>query len=250
MNKSADNTALFSGKSNFYAASRPTYPAQAIQWLRNNTAAQSVVDIGAGTGIFTELLLPHFQNVCAVEPNKDMSDKFREALPEVPIYSTTGENTGLLPASVELITIAQAFHWLDEERFKAEAMRILAPGGQVAIIWNNRTSEGIAPVRDAICQKYCPRFSKGHAGKRSPAEGDHFLRYEYFKSVKYFSCPNLFYMDQEQFISNVRSRSYALTEADEKFDEFMQEINAVYRDFSENGVVCEVYNTEIFLGEF
>ena len=250
MNKTIDNTELFSGKSNFYAASRPAYPAGAIEWLRNNTTAQSVADIGAGTGIFTELLLPHFQNVCAVEPNADMFNQFRQALPEVPIYPTTGENTELPPASVELITIAQAFHWLDEERFKSEAMRILSPGGQVAIIWNNRTSEGIAPARDGICQKYCPRFSKGHAGKRTPAEGDHFLRYEYFKSVKYFSCPNLFYMDQEQFISNVRSRSYALTEADEKFDEFMQEINAVYRDYSANGVVCEVYNTEIFLGTF
>ena len=250
MNKTADNTTLFSGKSNFYAASRPAYPAEAIEWLRNNTTAQSVVDIGAGTGIFTELLLPHFRNVCAVEPNADMFSQFRQTLPEVTIYPATGENTELPSASVELITIAQAFHWLDEELFKNEAIRILRPGGQVAIIWNNRTSEGIAPARDAVCQKYCPRFSKGHAGKRSPAEGDHFLRYEYFKSVKYFSCPNYFYMDQEQFISNVRSRSYALTETDEKFDDFMDEINAVFSEFAVNGVVCEVYNTEIFLGTF
>ena len=250
MNKTIDNTELFSGKSNFYAASRPAYPAGAIEWLRNNTTAQSVADIGAGTGIFTELLLPHFQKVCAVEPNLDMFNKFREALPEVPIHLARGENTTLPPRSVELITIAQAFHWLDEELFKSEAMRILSPGGQVAIVWNNRTAEGIAPARDGICQKYCPRFSKGHAGKRSPAEGDHFLRYEYFKSVKYFSCPNYFYMDQEQFISNVRSRSYALTETDEKFDDFMNEINAVFSEFAVNGVVCEVYNTEIFLGMF
>jgi hypothetical protein len=57
-------------------------------------------------------------------------------------------------------------------------------------------------------------------------------------------------MDQEQFISNVRSRSYALTETDEKFDDFMDEINAVFSEFAVNGVVCEVYNTEIFLGTF
>ena len=69
--------------------------------------------------------MKYFSQVAAVEPNGDMREKFTAFLPEVNCFDTTGENTGLPENSVDLITVAQAFHWLDEEKFKKEMMRIL-----------------------------------------------------------------------------------------------------------------------------
>ena len=85
-----DNTKLFSGKSNYYAASRPSYPAEALEWLfRHCPGAEKVVDIGAGTGIFTRVLLDYFDNVSALEPNADMREKFRLNLPQNEPYRCT-----------------------------------------------------------------------------------------------------------------------------------------------------------------
>ena len=246
-----DNTKLFSGKSNYYAASRPSYPAEALEWLfRHCPGAEKVVDIGAGTGIFTALLQKIFPQVCAVEPNCDMQKEFIRALPDIELISGTGENSTLPDHSIDLITIAQAFHWLDENQFKAEAMRILKPAGKVAIIWNNRVAGGVGTARDTMSRRYCPRFSKGYAGKRSPAEGDHFLRYEYFKNVEYFTVPNYLVMMQEQFISNALSRSYAPDSNDAIYGEYLENLQNIFREYAQNGTVTEEYKTEIFLGSF
>ena len=131
------NTELFSNKSVDYSQFRPAYSPAAIEWLRSNVSGDSVLDVGAGTGIFTNMLLRAFKTVSAVEPNDDMRKCFQENLPELLCQDTTAEATGLPDDSVDLITVAQAFHWLDAEEFKREALRILRPGGSVAIVWNN-----------------------------------------------------------------------------------------------------------------
>ena len=205
-----NNTALFTHKSDDYARFRPGYPVAAVDWLKSETAAETVLDIGAGTGIFTQLLLKRFSNVSAVEPNAEMREKFNTFLPDVPCYDATGEATGLPENSVDLITAAQAFHWLDEELFRHEAMRILKPSGKVAIVWNTTKKSDFTDSRNAVCQKYCPRFKSGDAGKRTPAEGDAFLRYCYFKTVEFVTFDNPFTMDLPTFVGNIRLFRFSL----------------------------------------
>lgn len=245
-----NNTALFTHKSDDYARFRPGYPVAAVDWLKSETAAETVLDIGAGTGIFTQLLLKRFSNVSAVEPNAEMREKFNTFLPDVPCYDATGEATGLPENSVDLITAAQAFHWLDEELFRHEAMRILKPSGKVAIVWNTTKKSDFTDSRNAVCQKYCPRFKSGHAGKRTPAEGDAFLRYCYFKTVEFVTFDNPFTMDLPTFEGNIRSRSYALAPGDCRYEEFMEKERAVFDRFAVNGTVTELQETQIFLGSF
>lgn len=120
-----DNKELFSRKSDDYSKFRPSYPDAAVDWLRKNISGEQILDIGAGTGIFTKVLLRCFQKVTAVEPNAEMREKFLQYLPEIPCTDGSGEETKMPDRSVDLITVAQAFHWLDEEKFKAEAKRIL-----------------------------------------------------------------------------------------------------------------------------
>ena len=165
-------------------------------------------------------------------------------------YDASGEATGFPENSVDLITVAQAFHWLDEEKFKREAMRILNPDGKVAIVWNTTKRSDFTDSRNAVCQKYCPRFKHGHAGKRTPAEGDAFLRYSYFKTVEFIAFDNPFVMDKLTFEGNIRSRSYALLPGDSRYEEFIAETRAVFDRFAVNGTVTELQETQIFLGSF
>ena len=248
--KNPDNTELFSRKSEDYSRFRPSYPDVAIDWLFGKSGDIQVLDIGAGTGIFTKALLRRFSKVAALEPNGDMRAQFLKFLPEISCAETTGEATGYPAASVDLITVAQAFHWLDAERFKVEAMRILRPCGKIAIVWNTSCDSDFTRERNAVCQKYCPRFRSGHAGKHSAAEGDAFLRNSYFENVEVVSFDNPFAMDRRSFEGNIRSRSYALTPADAEYDNFMAEQASVFNRHAVNGTVTEMQETQIYFGNF
>lgn len=245
-----DNQSLFTGKSEDYFRYRPSYPEASVEWLRKRCSGNNVVDIGAGTGIFTKVLRHCFKEVCGVEPNEDMRRKFRDLLPDVGCLPGTGEATGLPDDSTDLITVAQAFHWLDEEKFKTEAIRILHRGGKVAIIWNSSVQNDFSAERDRVCMRYCPRFRSGHAGKRSAAEGDEFLRYHYFGNVETASFSNPFVMDLKTFDGNMRSRSYALASDHADYGRFMEDLHAVFEKYAVNGVVTEPQETQIYLGEF
>ncbi|MBR2364428.1 MAG: class I SAM-dependent methyltransferase [Lentisphaeria bacterium] len=201
-----DNKDLFTHKSTDYSLCRPSYPFVAVEWLREKVDGNTVLDIGAGTGIFTKVLLPYFTDVSAVEPNKEMRKEFSRILPFVSCSASSGEETGKAADSIDLITVAQAFHWLEEEKFKQEAQRILKKNGKVAIIWNTRIKTAFTEARDEVCRKYCPGFRTGHAGKRSAGEGDIFLREScYFQNVEVKNFPNDFTMDKNVFEGIMRS---------------------------------------------
>ena len=244
------NTKLFSGKSDDYSQFRPAYPDAAAVWLKARTVGGNVLDVGAGTGIFTQILLKHFAQVAALEPNGNMREKFQQFLPDIPCLAATGEDTGLPDSSFDLITVAQAFHWLDEDLFKKEAMRILRPNGKTAIVWNTSLPSDFTLERNRICQKYCPRFGTGYAGKRSVTEGDAFLRGKYFKNVEVVTFDNPFVMDKRIFEGNMRSRSYTLTPEDSNYCDFMQELQELFERHAVNGVVTELQAAQIYLGSF
>ncbi|WP_189709191.1 class I SAM-dependent methyltransferase [Streptomyces anandii] len=123
-----------------YAANRPSYPPallDAIEELagRPLTGAR-VADVGAGTGIATALLHGRGADVLAVEPGEGMAAQFRRTLPDVPVVRGDGNALPLATASTDLITYAQSWHWTDPARAVPEALRVLRPGGALALWWN------------------------------------------------------------------------------------------------------------------
>ncbi|CAL9503460.1 hypothetical protein SUDANB1_03480 [Streptomyces sp. enrichment culture] len=123
-----------------YAANRPSYPPalfEAIEELtgRPLTGAR-VADVGAGTGIATALLHARGANVVAVEPGDGMAAQFRRTLPGIPVIRGTGDDLPLADASLDLVTYAQAWHWTDPARAVPEVLRVLRPGGALALWWN------------------------------------------------------------------------------------------------------------------
>jgi SAM-dependent methyltransferase len=118
-----------------YDAVRPNYPDAALGFMVPATA-RDAVDVGAGTGIFTAQLLARGLAVTAVEPSADMITVLRERLPEVDARPGTGEHTGLAESSADIVTYAQAWHWVDPKAASSEAARVLRSNGQLALVWN------------------------------------------------------------------------------------------------------------------
>ena len=125
-----------------YEAARPSYPPDAVAWFVENlhlAPGGRVADVAAGTGKLTRLLAPTARTgLLAVEPVAGMRATFRRLLPEVPLVAATAEAMPLRAASLDAITVAQAWHWFDHDRATAEAARVLRPGGRLGLVWNAR----------------------------------------------------------------------------------------------------------------
>ncbi len=149
----------FSRAAATYERSRPSYPPAAVDFVRRTFALHEgsrVVDLAAGTGKWTrELRARTPAKVLAIEPLPAMRREFRRAVPGVRVVAGTAEHLGLPDASVDLITVAQAFHWFDAARALRELHRVLRPGGGLALVWNVREqSSGWRRKVLELCQSY------------------------------------------------------------------------------------------------
>lgn len=124
-----------------YERGRPGYPAEAVALLAETfglRAGASVVDLAAGTGKLTQMLLPTGATVIAVEPVAGMRRKLSELLPQVQVLDGTAEAMPLPDGSVDAVTAGSAFHWFQGEAALAELHRVLRPGGGLGLLWNVR----------------------------------------------------------------------------------------------------------------
>lgn len=111
-----------------------------------------VCDLAAGTGKLTRLLVPSEARVIAVEPVDKMRQQLQIAVPGVEVLDGTAESMPLEDASVDCVTVAQAFHWFDYGRALPELARVLRPGGRLALVWNVRQDDDplVAAVNEVI----------------------------------------------------------------------------------------------------
>ena len=117
-----------------YDRGRPTYPAEAVEWMAGATP-RVVLDLGAGTGALTRPLLAAGHTVLAVDPLREMLVHLRRQSsgPEVTVVAGSAERLPVRDGSVDVITVAAAFHWFDEESAVPELARVLRPEGVLAM---------------------------------------------------------------------------------------------------------------------
>ena len=135
------------GEGGAYDSVRPAYPDEAVAALvdasRRARGASEMgrggplraADIGAGTGKMSELLARGGLLVDAVEPSEAMRAQ-ASLIEGVTWHAGVAEETGLPNGVYDIVVFAQSWHWMDPERAGLEAARILAPGGALAIVWN------------------------------------------------------------------------------------------------------------------
>lgn len=128
----------FQGSGENYDAVRPRYPNEAIDFALSDLdpATAQLVDLGAGTGLFTTGLVNCGSTVTAVDPSVTMLATLRDRLPMVNTVEAKAESTGLPEASFDAAVCAQAWHWVDPVIGSREAARILRPGGTLTVVWN------------------------------------------------------------------------------------------------------------------
>ena len=133
------HAASFGDAAESYDRGRPAYPEAAVDWLLPARGVPlRVLDLGAGTGKLTRQLMGRGLDVVAVDPSPGMLDRARHACPGATVLAGSAEAIPLDAGSVDLVVVAQAWHWFDPERAVPEVARVLKPGGRLGLLWNCR----------------------------------------------------------------------------------------------------------------
>jgi SAM-dependent methyltransferase len=126
-----------------YELGRPDYPAEIIALLAEEAGlgpGSTLADVAAGTGKLTRVLADGTTRLVAVEPMPGMRTQLRQAVPSALIVAGTAELLPLRTASVDAVTVAQAFHWFNVDEASKELRRVLAPTGKLVLVNNAQDS--------------------------------------------------------------------------------------------------------------
>jgi SAM-dependent methyltransferase len=192
--------ASFGAAAALYERARPTYPSDALDWLLPD-GSPDVLDLGAGTGKLTRLIDERGLHVEAVDPSEQMLAELRQVLPDVTTHVGSAERIPVPDASFDAVVVAQAWHWVDVPRAAAEVGRVLRPGGQLGLIWNDR-DDRVDWVRE-LSALTAVAYSRGMEVD-NPVIGPPFGQIEYF--VTEWSYP----MTPAGLIDLFASRSYVI----------------------------------------
>lgn len=147
-----------------YERARPSYPPEAVEWLAGKLGlgpGKRVVDLGAGTGKLTRLLVPTGATVIAVEPLPEMLARLEAAVPDAEALVGSAERIPLPDGYVTGATAASAFHWFEHDRALPEIHRVLEPGGTLAIIGNRRDlGDPLQAAAQEIVGPYLPDLGR------------------------------------------------------------------------------------------
>ena len=142
----------FSSHAAEYARSRPTYPPELFAFVASLPRERAAAwDVGTGNGQAALGLAEHFDRVIATDPSEEqLRSAFAHARVEYRLG--TAEDSGLEAQSVDAVTVAQAAHWFDLDRFYAEVRRVLRPGGAIALWCYTLTR--VSPEIDEVIDRY------------------------------------------------------------------------------------------------
>ena len=248
------NEEKFTGKASTYERYRPEYPKEFIDYLYSEVgfSKDSVIsDIGSGTGILSRQLLDRGSNVICVEPNENMRQTAEKSLSSYNNFTSmdgSAEKTNVSDRSVDFITVAQAFHWFDAEKFKLECQRILKPYGKVILVWNSRVYDSQLVIENAqICRRLCPNFKGFSGGQQEDPE----VFSSFFKKgvCEHRKFQNDLKFDMDSFIGRNLSSSYAPKKGDVNYQKFIDEITELFNKYSVNGVLVLPNVTRSYVGE-
>ena len=247
-------TARFSDRVENYVRYRPGYPTAVIDLLRKECGLHPghiVADIAFGTGAFTRLLLENGNPVFAVEPNPEMREMGMHQLDHferLVAIAGTAEETTLRSASVDFVTAAQAAHWFDLPRARAEFVRILRPEGWCVLIWNERRTASTPFLRDyeQLLLTHGTDYQEVRH-ERTTATIHEFFAPTPCEERVFGLCQQF---DYEGAAGRLLSSSYAPLEGHSRHAPMMSELQRIFHAHAEGGKVEFEYDTRVFFGRF
>ncbi len=208
-----------------YDASRPDYPESAIKHFASvfDTSSETrALDLGAGTGIFTRQMLPYVGTMIAIDPSASMREALRVSAPEVEILDGSDINIPVGDGSVDVVFVAQAFHWFNEVRALSEIRRVLVAGGGLGLIWNERDEsvDWVRALSHAMEWDTKQPYDVGMDFTDAIARGP-------FVDVEKVTFPHAQTLSREGLYQRVLSTSYISAMDESQRDELMKRVSRV-----------------------
>lgn len=240
----------FSDRVANYIKYRPDYPREVLALLKREcglTSETVVADVGCGPGVSTRMFLENGNRVFGVEPNAAMRSAAAEQLAAYPWFMPadgTAEATTLAAGSVDMVIAAQAFHWFDPVRTRAEFKRILKPGGHIVLMWNERrlTSTEFLREYEAFLLKYGRDYETVRHENTDKLKLDEFFAGPYghgsFENVQEFALEGL--------TGRMLSSSYMPGDTDPIFPAMRKELADLFAKHAENGRIKVFYDTNVY----
>lgn len=248
----SDSVERFSTRVSNYVRFRPGYPPAVVDLLRRECDLQTdsrVADIGSGTGFLARIFLEAGFSVTGVEPNREMraaGDEILSAYPNFRSVEGTAEATTLEDAAYGVVVAGQAFHWFNPERTRREWQRILKPGCNAALIWNERwpRTDVMRAIEEVIDRHAADRDRSIREGGRSRIAG--FFAPTQVQTAEF---PNHQEFDFDGVKGRVFSCSYIPNENDPRSAPMVEELKRVFDRYQNGGVVRFEYRTEVYWGK-
>ena len=229
-----------------YERGRPDYPAAAIAQIVDRLdlrPGRTVLDLAAGTGKLTRLLVPSKANVIAVEPVREMRAELERRVPGVVALAGTAERMPLTDRYVDAVTVGQAFHWFRQDEALREIHRVLHPGGGLALIWNARDERH--PVQAALSEIIDPL--QGDTPRRKEGAWRTMLA----DSGLYERCERALFeheqpVDEQGLVERVVSMSFIAVAPPAVREDVEARVRAIARDAEQP--IRLPYMTELYVG--
>lgn len=249
------NTERFNGREKDYQQYRLRYPQEVIDILERRCGLKRehlVADIGAGTGMLSELFLENGNAVIAVEPNDDMRalcEHLASAWPGLTVKNATAESTGVDDISVDFVAAGRAFHWFDHEKAAAEFRRILRPGGWVVLVSNSRVRDdsSLSLAYEGVLNEHGTDYRENRA------------RYEIAPKVDaFFASGDIFrdeiYGEQELTLEALlgQTQSLSVTPAPDhpKYEGMQSALRKFFNEWQQDGIVTMKTVCKVTCGRF
>jgi SAM-dependent methyltransferase len=233
-----------------YERGRPGYPTDALACLAERIGirgGRDIVELGAGTGKLTALIVPSGASITAIEPVAAMRAALHRNCPTVTVLEGTAESVPLPDGSAHAVVAAQAFHWFDGERALREIHRILRPTGRLGLIWNVRDeashwSKRLTAIFDRLSEPRDPRY-------RSGAWREAFETTGLFVPLRHRASRHVHTVTREGFIDRVMSVSYVASAAGDVRRDVLTEVSDLLDTDPELRGRSEIplpYRTDVF----
>jgi SAM-dependent methyltransferase len=221
-----DHALSFATVAEAYDRARPSYPPEAAAWLVGQHRS-TVIELGAGTGKLTELLVAAGHDVIATDPLPEMLAHLRRRVPGARATVATAERIPVSSHTADVVVCAQSFHWFDHASALPEIARVLRPGGVLALVWNSR-DEGIPWVRKlgALLDERGLAGGETATDLASPlTESEDFgpidqQEFRFWQSLR-----------RDELFDLLRSRSYVALLDDPARNDLLERIGALYDDY-------------------